>query len=275
MRDNHTLDRIRRGEPAIGSWLQLGHPAAARLLAAQGLFDWLLVDFEHAPLDPAAAAVVLSSVADVSAGRVTPLARVASGSAACIKHALDAGAQGVIVPMVESAAEVREAARHARFPPVGSRGAGGLGPHLGFGASRPEYLVRANEQILFGVQIETRAALDDLDRILDVPGVDLCFIGPNDLHLALGCAARFWSDEPAFTAAIARIRAACAARRTPLGTLCRDAASARARLAEGFTFVGIGSDVHFMLTHAGAECGPLRGLSEPPTWCDRVAFPDG
>jgi 2-keto-3-deoxy-L-rhamnonate aldolase RhmA len=274
VRDNHTLSRLRSGEVAIGSWLSLGSHAAARLLAAQGLFSWLLVDLEHTPIDPATASILLTAIADVSGGRVTPLARVATASPACIKQALDAGAEGVIVPMVESADEVREVVRHARFPPEGSRGAGGLQPHLGFRVPRPEYVREANARVLFGVQIETRGALDDLDRILAVPGVDLCFVGPNDLHLALGCPARFWSDEPAFVRAIERIRVACAARGTPLGTLCKDAASARARIEEGFTFLGLGSDAHFMLTHAGVECGALRGLPEPPSWCDMVAGAD-
>lgn len=272
MRPNRALALLRDRQPAVGTWLQLHNPHAARLLAAQGLLDWMLVDFEHTPVDLGVASTILTSVADVSAGRVTPLARVAAGSAPCIKHALDAGAQGVIVPMVESADEVREAVRHARFPPAGVRGAGGLAPHLGFGVSRPEYVRRANEQILFGVQIETRGAVDDVERILDVPGVDLCFIGPNDLHLALGCPAKFWSAEPAFVRAVERVRAACAARGVPLGTLCKDAASARARLAEGFTFIGLGSDAHFMLTYCGQQCGELRGLPEPDSWCDLVAF---
>jgi 2-keto-3-deoxy-L-rhamnonate aldolase RhmA len=122
------------------------------------------------------------------------------------------------------------------------------------------------------VQIETRAAVDRIEEILDVPGVSLCFIGPNDLHLALGAAPRFWSDDPAFLSAVATIRAAAAARRIPLGTLSRDAASARARLDEGFTFVGVGSDAHFMMTFSGMELGAVRGVAEPPSWCDHVRF---
>ncbi|APR85079.1 2,4-dihydroxyhept-2-ene-1,7-dioic acid aldolase [Minicystis rosea] len=272
MRENRTLSLLRAGKPAIGTWLQLHNPPAARLLAAQGLLDWMLVDFEHTPVDLGTAATILGSIADVSGGRVTPLARVATGSAAAIKHALDAGAQGVIVPMVRTVQEVREAAAYARFPPLGERGAGGLLPHLGFGISRPEYVRRANEQTLFGVQIETREAVDDVERILDVPGVDLCFIGPNDLHLALGCPAKFWSDEPAFVRAVARVREACKVRRIPLGTLCKDAASAKARIEDGFTFVGLGSDAHFMLTYCGMQAGELRGLPDPGSWCDRVDF---
>src|SRR5690349_4887474 len=117
MRDNRTLSLLRDGVPAVGTWLQLHSPAAARMLAAQGLFDWMLVDFEHTPVDLGVASLILGSVSDVSGGRVTPLARVAEGTAPAIKHALDAGAQGVLVPMVRGAGEVREAVRHARFPP--------------------------------------------------------------------------------------------------------------------------------------------------------------
>src|SRR5262249_40912603 len=153
----------------------------------------------------------------VSRGRVTPLARVARGTMEHVKHALDAGAQGVLVPMVHGPDEAREAVRWARFPPQGERGAGAVTAHLGFGASRPEYLRRANAEILVGVQIETVEAVEEVGAILDVPGVDLCFIGPNDLHLALGCAPRFWSEEPAFVRAVERVRAACVARRVPLG----------------------------------------------------------
>src|SRR5271170_4596633 len=198
MRPNRTLALLRDGRPALGAWLQLGSAPAARLLAAQGLLDWLLVDFEHAPVDPATAQATLGSIADVSGGRVTPLARVAAGTMACVKHALDAGAQGIVVPMVHGPDEVREAARWARFPPEGERGAGALLAHLGLGVSRPEYLSRANAEVLVGVQIETREAVERVDEILAVPGVGLCFVGPNDLHLALGCPPSFWSDEPAF-----------------------------------------------------------------------------
>jgi 4-hydroxy-2-oxoheptanedioate aldolase len=272
MRKNHVLALLAAGKPALGAWLQLGSAPAARLLAAQGLCDWLLVDFEHAPVDPAAAAVLFGTIVDVSGGRVTPLARVAEASMPCIKQALDAGAQGILVPMVHSPDEAREAVRWARFPPEGERGAGALTAHLGFGVSRPEYLARANAEILVGVQIETQEALERVHEILDVPGIGLCFIGPNDLHMALGLVPLFWSEEPAFLRAVARIRAAAAERCIPLGTLCRDAASARARIDEGFTFVGVGSDAHYLLTFAGMELGRVRGLAEPPSWCDVVRF---
>src|SRR6185436_1823371 len=206
MRRNTTLSLLRDGHVALGTWLQLHSYQASRMLAAQGMFNWLLLDFEHTPVDRSSAAQILSTIADVSAGLVTPFARVSVGSVDQVKHALDAGAQGIIVPMVKSAEEVRAALRYTRFPPDGERGAGGLSPHLGFGVSRPVYIQRVNQEILFGVQIETLEAVENVDEILDVKGVDLCFVGPNDLHLALGYPAMFWSAEPRFVSAIQRIK---------------------------------------------------------------------
>jgi 2-keto-3-deoxy-L-rhamnonate aldolase RhmA len=204
----------------------------------------------------------------MSQGRITPLARVAVGSIEHIKQALDCGAQGIIVPMVNTAEQARDAVRFARFPPVGERGGGGLAAHLGFGVSRPVYMAQANAEILVGIQIETVEALENLDAILDVPGIDMIFIGPNDLHLSLGLPAMFWSDHAPFQDAIAKIRAGCASRGLPLGTLCRDAGQARARTSEGMTFIGLGSDAHFLLTYSGQEFGAFSGEPEPPeSWC--------
>src|SRR5215467_13652909 len=131
MRTNTTLSLLREGRVALGTWLQLHSYQASRMLAAQGFFEWLLVDFEHTPVDRSTAAAILGAISDVSGGRVTPLARVSVGSVDQIKHALDAGAQGIIVPMVKVADEVQTAVRFARFPPEGERGAGGLSPQLG------------------------------------------------------------------------------------------------------------------------------------------------
>jgi cytochrome P450 enzyme len=276
MRKNTTLSLIRDRKVALGTWLQLHSYQGARMLAAQGFFEWLLVDFEHTPVDRSTAAAILSTISDVSGGRVTPLARVSVGSVDQIKHALDAGAQGIIVPMVKAAEEVRAAVRSTRFPPDGERGAGGLSPHLGFGVSRPVYIQRVNQEILFGVQIETLEAVENVEEILDVKGVDLCFVGPNDLHLALGYPAMFWSAEPRFLAVIERVKAAAQQRGIPLGTLCKDLASAKDRIREGFTFVGMGSDAHFMLQYAGIQYGELHELPEPPeTWCNAMKFYDG
>ncbi|MEW2033837.1 aldolase/citrate lyase family protein [Streptomyces roseifaciens] len=269
IRKNATLGRIRNGESAVGTWLQLHSVHAARLLVAQGLFQWMLVDFEHTPVDHTTATHIFSAVSDLSSGDVTPLARVAVGSVEQIKHALDAGAQGVVVPMVETAEEAAAAVKYARFPPTGVRGSGGLSPHIGFAVSGPVYRAQVNSEILVAVQIESPAGVENVHDILAVDGIDLVFIGPFDLHLSYGLPSKVWSREPEFVRAVARITEAARAAGVPLGTLTADAAGARERLSEGFTFIGMGSDAHVMLTEAGRQYGDLYGIAEPAeTWCN-------
>ncbi|MFE0136314.1 HpcH/HpaI aldolase/citrate lyase family protein [Streptomyces sp. NPDC059037] len=271
MRKNKTLELIRQGSPAVGTWLQLQNVNSTRLLVAQGSFRWMLVDFEHTPIDHTTASHIFGVIADLSGGEITPIARVAAGTVDHIKHALDAGAQGVIVPMVNSAKEAADAVRFARFPPKGERGGGGMVPHVGFATSGPGYIAEANDEILVGVQIETTEGLANIKEILAVEGIDLVFIGPNDLHLSLGLPAKFWSEEPAFQDAVRTVADACREAGVPLGTLCRDAASVRNRIDGGFTFLGHASDLHFMLTKAGEEYGALHDISEPAsTWCNMV-----
>jgi 4-hydroxy-2-oxoheptanedioate aldolase len=271
LRTNATLRLLRAYEPAIGTWLQLHSVHAARLLAAQGFFRWMLVDFEHTPVDNLTATHLFSTISDISAGEITPLARVAVGSVEAIKQKLDCGAQGVIAPMINTAGEAADVVRFARFPRLGERGAGGLHPHLGFGVSRPEYIAAANAEILVGIQIETVEAVRRINEILDVPGIDLIFLGPNDLHISLGLPAMFWSDYPTCLAAVRAVKSACTRKAVPLGTLCRDAPAVRQRIDDSFAFVGMGSDVHFMLTFAGQQYGELYGVDEPPeTWCNAI-----
>jgi 4-hydroxy-2-oxoheptanedioate aldolase len=268
-RKNKTLELLRAGEPAVGTWLQLHAIHVTRLLVAQGFHRWMLVDFEHSPVDHTTAAHIFSTISDLSGGEITPIARVATGSVDQIKQALDAGAQGIIVPMVNTADEAEAAVRYARFPPDGVRGAGGLAPHLGFGVNRPDYLVAANREILVGVQIETLEGLANVRDIAAVDGIDLVFAGPFDMHMALGLPSKVWSTEPTFLRAMHTIIDAAKESGTSLGTLCAEAKGVRERLAEGFGFVGMASDAHVMLTRAGQQYGELYGVEEPPeTWCN-------
>ena len=259
MRPNTTLARLRRGQPVLGLWLQSHHFHTARMIAANGLLDWLLVDFEHTPVDLSTAATIFAAVADVSAGNCTPLARVAQGNAVQIKHALDSGAQGIIVPMVNTAQDAADAVRYARYPPLGERGGGGLTPHYSFGtASHIEYIGAANREILVGVQIETAAAVGNIDAILDVPGIDLVFVGPFDLHISLGLPPALWSESPVFLSAVSTVIAASQRRRLPLGTIAPNAAGAIARLTDGFAFVSLGTDLGHLLASLTVQTGQVR-----------------
>lgn len=271
MRTNHTLARLRAGQPALGLWLQLGSPHVARMLAAQGCYDWLLVDLEHSPVDPATAAHMLATIADISGGQVTPLCRVVAGTAFHLKQALDSGAHGVLVPMIGTAEEARDVVKYSRFPPAGERGGGGLAPHLSYLANRAGYTAGANREVLVSIQIETRQAIENLDAILDVPGLDMIFIGPNDLHMSYGLSPRYWSDDAPFVAAVEQVKAGCARRGLPLGILSGDGATGRQRVAEGFAFVGIGTDANTLLRGAGQHYEAATGEAEPAGgWAARV-----
>ena len=201
MRENHALAQLRQGKPSIDLWLQTHSFHIARIIAAQGLFDWLLLDMEHTPIDLSTTSMTLAGIADVSGGNCTPLVRVAHNTMYHIKQALDSGAQGIVVPMINTAQEAAAAVRFARYPPLGDRGAGGLIPHYGFGTtSHVEYVQNANREILVAVQIETREAFENIDAIVATPGIDLIFIGPFDLHISLGLPPGLWSDQPVFSA---------------------------------------------------------------------------
>lgn len=264
MRKNRTLDLLRQGKTALGTWVQLHSVRAVRLLAAQGCMDWLLIDCEHAPMDMAAAMLLFNTTTDASGGRVTPLARVASGTIDQIKQVLDAGAQGVLVPLVNTAEQAAQVVRFSRFPPDGERGSGSIFANMTYAATRPEYVANANHQVLVAIQIETKEAVENIDAILDVPGIDMVFVGPNDLTLSLGLPASFWSDEPLFQQAVAKIIAACQRRNIPLGTIQMSAADAKRREAEGFTFIGLGVDGIHMLASVGQQFADFTGQPEPP-----------
>jgi 4-hydroxy-2-oxoheptanedioate aldolase len=264
MRPNHTLQKLRAGQSSFGLWNTTQSPHISRMLAMQGAVDWLLLDGEHSPIDTHTLALSCSAIADASQGRCTPFARVANGTIDQIKRVLDSGAQGVLVPLVNTPEQAADVVRFAKYPPEGVRGNGGMLPHLGFAAVRSEYTRNANRETMVAIQIETREAIENIDAILAVPGVDCAFIGPNDLHISYGLAPTYWSDAPDFVAAIDRMLAACARSGVIPGILSADAAQARARAEQGFRFVGFGSDVGLLLAAAGAGCSLLTGRPVPP-----------
>jgi len=259
LRKNHCLSLLRQNEAAYGLWLHSHHFHIARILAAQGLLDWLLVDMEHSPVDLAMSSMILATIADVSAGQCTPLARVAAGTIDKIKQALDAGAQGVIVPMINKASEAVDVVRFAKYPPEGERGGGGLTPHLGFGiTNHAEYIPQANAEIMVAVQIETVEAVENIEAIVQVSGLDMIFIGPFDLHISLNLPPTLWSDTPQFQSAVAKVKAACQKANIPLGTLTPNAENAKARQSEGFQFLGVGTDLAHLVNTVRSQFNNLK-----------------
>src|SRR5579884_219331 len=196
MRTNHVKAKLKRGEPSVGAWLSLPSRASARIMARLG-FDWLLIDGEHAAQHPGLIADMVGIIAD--AGISAPLVRLPYNSVEWFKWALDAGAWGLIVPMVNTPQEAQQAISWTKYPPQGTRSIGGVfGPYsFGF-MDWKSYGEIANSEILLAVQIESAQGLANVDDILSVPGLDVAFVGPNDLHAGLGLPPSSEGAEPEF-----------------------------------------------------------------------------
>jgi 2-keto-3-deoxy-L-rhamnonate aldolase RhmA len=263
MRPNHTLSLLRAGKPAFGIWFASGQPMIARLLAYQGLMDWMMIDGEHTPIDASTASLSAGFIADTSRGACTPLLRVTAGTVDQIKRALDGGAQGVLVPLVNTPQQAAEVVEYAKYPPHGARGNGGLLPHVGYATNRLTYTEHAHRETMVAIQIETQEAVENIDAILSVPGIDSAFIGPNDLHISYGLPPGYWTPDGPFHAAVTRVLAACARHNVIPGILAANPTQAKARIADGFKFVGMGSDVSLMLNAVGAGFGLVTGAAEP------------
>lgn len=221
----------------LGFWMALASAYAAEITAGAG-FDWLVIDGEHAPNDLPLLSAQLHAVANSPSH---PVVRVPVGDAALIKQVLDIGAQTILVPMVETAAQAQALVRATRYPPAGIRGVGAaLGRASAF-SRIPDYLQTANDQICLLVQVETRAGVDAIEAIAAVPGIDGIFIGPSDLAADLGHLGD--PGAPAVLAAVEDALARIQAAGRPAGILSTDQALARHYAAAGATFVAIGADV--------------------------------
>lgn len=221
-------------QPQIGCWLTLSEASSAELMSTTG-FDWLVIDGEHGPND-------LRSIRDqlmvVDPSPSHAVVRVPYGQDWIIKQVLDAGAQTLLVPLVESAVQAREIVRACRYAPEGVRGMGGAGSRVTRFGEISDYATTANAQICLLVQVETRKGVENLDEILSVEGVDGVFIGPADLSADMGYPGNAAAAEVQDVIAdcISKIRAAGKAP----GILTLTLEGAEKHLAQGATFVAVG-----------------------------------
>ncbi|HVY70328.1 MAG TPA: aldolase/citrate lyase family protein, partial [Verrucomicrobiae bacterium] len=186
----------------------------------------------------------------IAGAGVVPLTRVPWNTAENIKRVLDTGAWGIVVPMVNSRAEAEAAVAAARYAPQGNRSIGGLSHATNFDADPATYYRRANDEILVTVMIEHVNAVAAVDEIASAPGVDVIFIGPNDLHNSMGKPPAFESNEPEFLAAVEAVLAAAKKHGITPGIHVADLAQAKRRLEQGFRFIAIASETGFMLAKA-------------------------
>lgn len=239
MRENLTLTKLKRGEKTIGCWLTIGSPVVAAIMARSG-FDWLVIDTEHGAVSYDS---MLVCVHEILATETTPIVRVAWNDAVLIKRALDTGAMGILVPMVMNADEAKKAVDYAKFPPKGSRSVGGFVAQVLHGE---DYPVAANDQVMVIVQIEHLNAVERAKEICAVEGVDVVFIGPNDLAASMGLAGTPFRENPQWQAAIQTVLDAANEMNVATGIMCGTVEEARERLKQGFRFVAISSDARFL-----------------------------
>ena len=239
-----TLARqLRDGDTIFGGWCSLPYPIVAELVGRDG-FPAVVIDQQHGLWE---AASTLAAIAAVHQGGAAPIVRVPVGDFAMVSRALDFGAEGIITPMINTAADARAFVAAAKFPPIGERS---WGPHRSMTfaeiADPKVYLRKANDLTVIFAMIETRAALENLDAILDTPGIDGVFVGPFDLSIALANGKSVDPDSKEVDAALTAIAKAAAKAGKIAGVYAHNSKRARALAKRGFRFITAGSDVSFL-----------------------------
>lgn len=241
--------QLRAGGATIGSWMQIPHASVAEIMGQAG-YDWVALDLEHG-------AIALHQLPDLcralELGGTLPLARIAQADARDCKQALDAGVGGVIVPMIESAEQLAAVRDWCRWPPAGTRGVGFSRANL-FGRHFDAYREEAQAPLLVAM-IEHVRAVERLETIVAVQGLDAVLIGPYDLSASMGLTAQF--EDPKFVQALQRVRAVTAARGIACGVhvVAPEPEMLSRRLAEGYRFIAYAIDAVFL---GSAAARPAR-----------------
>src|SRR5688572_14315464 len=253
---------MRDGEPKIGLFVNSHSPTLAEQLAHSG-YDWLLVDTQHGPMGFEQLSAMLCAI---SSGGAKSMVRVAGyHDRGGIQQALDLGADGVLVPYINTAEEARQAVSCARYPMAGTRSvyfpqrstnkAGLLG-----------YVGKANENIMIALQVETASCIDNIVEIAAVPGVDILFLGQNDLCMSMGLFEKYefphMYTSPELNGATERLQAAARKNNVILGLFLFGTSRVGEFLDKGFPFISLGNDLHHILTQATAYVKDVEGVSK-------------
>ena len=230
-------------DPSFGTWISSSSLVCLDALKGMG-FEWFMIDTEHAPVNPETLAAMVSLLGE---GGPTPLVRVGNVDQYLVKQALDSGAHGILVPLVSTEAQAKAAVAFAKYPPDGVRGAAAAAASR-YGRELSSYLRSANAETLVGVQIETKEALDHLEEIARVDGVDILFLGPQDLTLSLGLLDD--RKNPRVREAMRKVVVACERHGKVPGTLVIDPEEKKVAVELGFRFISLASDIRFLLDGA-------------------------
>lgn len=246
---NPVKEKLARGEVSIGSWLNLASPLAAEVLAEAG-YEWLAIDTEHTAWD---LAEITHAVRAIEARGAVPMARAWSHEPEGLGRILDTGVMGLIVPHVSTVEQAEAIADAVRYAPRGHRSGGNSRA-----AISGDYVSQIDDNLLVCPQIEDCEGVDNIAEIMAVDGMDVAFIGPNDLVVALGYTRADVYRVPEHLEAMARILAGAQANGKPAGTPAPTAAHARQLIAQGFTFVDLSSDLRLLAQVASQELQAVR-----------------
>ncbi|KAH9205645.1 2,4-dihydroxyhept-2-ene-1,7-dioic acid aldolase [Leptodontidium sp. 2 PMI_412] len=247
------LNALRANSKPIMTFLGLPSFRTAQVVAQTGV-DGIIIDCEHGHISDDA---MHSSTAAIAALGVSPLVRLRMTHSDLIKRALDAGAHGIVVPQIHTAEEARTVVSYSKFPPQGLRGQGSAFPAITYGTDIPTYLKTANETIITCVQIESRAGIENVDAICAVPGVDMIFIGPNDLALSLLGYLPTKDDVPEVIAVIEKIVLAARKHGKWVGRLSNNGTLSKEHL-KVFDTVALSYDIRAMQNWYTAELQVAR-----------------
>ena len=244
------------GKPTINGWCSIGNPFTAEIMAAQG-YDSVTIDVQHGALDYSSALPMLQAM---RASGVVPMARVPWMEPGIIMKVLDAGAYGVICPMVSTAAQAAEFVGYMRYPPLGQRS---FGPTRVSFAAGTDYWPEADSELLAFAMIETAQGMENLDAIAATPGLDGIYVGPADLTLGLAqgrLAPGFDREEPEMIAALRQIVAACKANGIRAALHCGTPEYAARAIGWGFDMTTVSGDSRLLAAGAAASIATFRGL---------------
>ena len=236
-----TKEKLRSGQPALGAWIMIGHPTVAEIMAGEG-FDWIAVDMEHTSIDARAFHEIALAVKGTG---VDLLARLHSCDPVLTKKVLDAGGNGIIIPLVTTREETEMSVAMAKFPPDGFRGTS-FSRASDFGRNFPAYFKGHNDSVLVVPMMEHIKAVENADAILSTPGIDAIFIGPYDLSASMNKAGQL--SDPEVVAAQKKILDACKRHGVPPGlhVVSMDSNDVQRRIEEGYRFIACSLDTEFI-----------------------------
>ena len=246
-------EKLKNNNLTLGSWVTIGHQSVIEIMASAG-FEWLTLDLEHSVID---LGLAQNLIGHIQAKGMDALARVSKNEEVVIKRIMDAGATGVIVPTVKNRLEAQQAVDFVKYPPIGKRGVG-LARAQNYGTGFDEYKKWLEEESVVIAQIEHIDAVENIEEIINTPGIDGTIIGPYDLSGSMGMPGNY--DNPRVKEALETVKKACISKNFPLGfhVIQSDYLKLKEKIEEGYTFLAFSLDFFFLGDKAREEMSKLK-----------------